>query len=149
MFNLIITIISIALVAALAVATIYYGGAAFSQGSARANAATLVSHAQQITAANTLYANASGGSFATNIADLVSNNYLGSIPTSSIAAAYAVDSNNQVTTTLSSGADQVCLEVDKTLDSTVNAVPTSAPAKQYGCWKDTANGNALKFFYKG
>lgn len=34
MFSLIITIISIALVTALAIATIYYGGSAFRQGSA-------------------------------------------------------------------------------------------------------------------
>ena len=42
MFSLIITIISIALVAALAVATIYYGGDAFNQGTTKAKASTIV-----------------------------------------------------------------------------------------------------------
>ena len=41
MFSLIITIISIALVAALALATIYYGGSAFNKSSATATASKL------------------------------------------------------------------------------------------------------------
>lgn len=65
MFSLIITIISIALVAALAVATIYYGGSAFTQGTAKANASALVSAGQQVTGALTLYANDNGGARAT------------------------------------------------------------------------------------
>jgi hypothetical protein len=55
MFSLIITIISIALVAALALATLYFGGDAFNQGSAKASASTLVNQASQINGANTLY----------------------------------------------------------------------------------------------
>jgi outer membrane PBP1 activator LpoA protein len=51
MFNLIITIISIALVVAMAAAAVYYGGTAFTQGTAKANAATLVTQAQQINGA--------------------------------------------------------------------------------------------------
>lgn len=42
MFSLIITIISIALVAALALATLYYGGASFSRGKEGREAARLI-----------------------------------------------------------------------------------------------------------
>lgn len=55
MFSLIITIISIALVGALAVASIYYGGDAFAQGSEKAGASTLVNQYQQIKGAADLY----------------------------------------------------------------------------------------------
>jgi hypothetical protein len=55
MFSLIITIISIALVAALALATLYYGGASWLRGGAAADAATLANQGQQIRAAMELY----------------------------------------------------------------------------------------------
>jgi hypothetical protein len=51
MFSLIITIISIALVAALALATIYYGGTAFNKGSSEARASQLINEGQQINGA--------------------------------------------------------------------------------------------------
>jgi hypothetical protein len=50
-FSLIITIISIALVAALAVAVIYYGGESQRQGAAKAAAATLLNQGAQIAGA--------------------------------------------------------------------------------------------------
>lgn len=55
MFSLIITIVSIALVAALAVATIFYGGDAMSRGQAAARAAAVVNGGEQIMAAVALY----------------------------------------------------------------------------------------------
>ena len=51
MFSLIITIISIALVAALALATLYYGGNAFNKGSAEANASKIINEGQQVNGA--------------------------------------------------------------------------------------------------
>lgn len=51
MFSLIITIISIALVTALALATIYYGGSAFRQGGDAAAAAKLINEGQQLAGA--------------------------------------------------------------------------------------------------
>lgn len=51
MFSLIITIISIALVTALALATIYYGGSAFRQGGDAAAAAKLINEGQQLSGA--------------------------------------------------------------------------------------------------
>lgn len=48
MFSLIITIVAIALVAALALATLYYGGAAFQKSTIEAQATRAITHGQQI-----------------------------------------------------------------------------------------------------
>lgn len=61
MFNLIITIIAIALVVVLTATSIFYGGEAFSNGAADAIAATFINQAQQVQAAGTLYAAQNGG----------------------------------------------------------------------------------------
>ncbi|MFK4132128.1 hypothetical protein ACI2KR_07495 [Pseudomonas luteola] len=87
MFALIISIIAIALVVALAGATLYYGGDAFSKGSARSTAAALVNQGQQISGAWTLYKADHGGSVPTGTSDaqlsaLVSGQYLAAVPTS-------------------------------------------------------------------
>lgn len=96
MFSLIITIISIALVAALALATLYYGGAAFNKGAAGATAARLINEGQQINGAVALYrADVGAGSSAavvTDLAGLVTEGYLSSVPADFAA-----------TTTLASG----------------------------------------------
>ena len=54
MFSLIISIIAIALVAALAGASVYYGGSAFNKGTAGADASAFVNAGQQIQGAFTL-----------------------------------------------------------------------------------------------
>ena len=79
MFSLIITIISIALVAALTLATIYYGGAAFNKGSAQANAAKIANQSQQLLGAVQMY-RADHGAWPASLAVLVSENYLKTIP---------------------------------------------------------------------
>ena len=75
MFNLIITIIAIILVAAVTGASVYYGGKAFNKSGADADAAALINGSQQIAAAFTLATAESktllGGNFA---------NYLASVP---------------------------------------------------------------------
>src|ERR1700730_4423918 len=93
MFSLIITIISIALVAALALATIYYGGSAFNRGSAQAQASTLISQAQQIAAAEVLYANDHAGAYDLTASDATLSGltsaptYLTTIPAAPTAVA--------------------------------------------------------------
>ncbi|MBM24170.1 MAG: hypothetical protein CL760_00280 [Chloroflexi bacterium] len=54
MFSLIISIIAIALVASLALASIYYGGDAFQEGTVKAEASTIVNQGQQVQAAVTM-----------------------------------------------------------------------------------------------
>lgn len=55
MFQLIVAVIAIALVIALTLASIFYGGEAFTRSSLKANVAAMVNQAQQISAAHTLY----------------------------------------------------------------------------------------------
>ena len=55
MFSLIVTITSIALVAALALATLYYGGSAVNKGAADATAAKILLQGQQLLGAAELY----------------------------------------------------------------------------------------------
>lgn len=55
MFSLILTIISIALTASMALATLYYGGSSFKDGSAKAEAARLHNQGQQILYAAELF----------------------------------------------------------------------------------------------
>lgn len=148
MFSLIITIISIALVAALAIATIYYGGSAFTQGSAKSAASTLVAHAQQIAGANTLYANDNGGTFTNDVGGLVAGSYLASRPKSPNAADYQVDTSNVVTAALNA-QDNICKQVNKSItgSETIGADSSIMANQQYGCY-GTA-GNAQTFFFKG
>ena len=81
MFALIITIISIALVAALALATIYYGGTAFNRNSTEIKAAEIMLQQQQIRAALTLYKVDHEGNAPQNLQTLISSNYLRQVPT--------------------------------------------------------------------
>lgn len=82
MFSLIITIISIALVAALALATLYYGGSAFNRGSAGAEAARLINEGQQVNGAVTIAKAdaAAGGTTVTTWGGLKTGNYLSQLP---------------------------------------------------------------------
>lgn len=79
MFSLIITVISIALVAALAVSTIYFGGDSFNQGTSQARANTLINQATQIDAARQLH-RAREGTYAADIGTLDDKDYLASAP---------------------------------------------------------------------
>lgn len=85
MFSLIITVISIALVAALALATLYYGGNAFNEGRARAEASKLHNHAQQLLGAADLFY-VQKGRYPTSEAELVSEGFLDSVPIASAPA---------------------------------------------------------------
>ncbi len=157
MFSLIITIISIALVAALAIASIYYGGDAFSQGSAKAAASTVVSQAQQVSAANTLYKNDNAGSNSADVATLVTDKYLQSAPNlptnigatdswtldgSSVTHAVA---NEEICSTINNqiGADNTTLIAA----SGATTFPTTGDiGTQYGC-AETAEAT-YTFLYK-
>lgn len=55
MFSLIITIVAIALVAALALATLYYGGTAFQKSTVSARATRVITHGQQIQGAQDMF----------------------------------------------------------------------------------------------
>ena len=105
MFSLIITIISIALVAALALATIYYGGDAFSRGSDAAEASQIVNEGQQLQGALTL-ANVDRAGV-TTLAGLVTEGYLSQQP-----ADWTMDAANGVFTKVAS-TDAACQAVNE------------------------------------
>lgn len=159
MFSLIISIISIALVAALAAATVYFGGAAFNKGSAGADASTFVNSGQQIAGAFTLAA--ADGYTVSTVADLQNgssvtgnNVYLSQIPTYKGKTLVLATSDDEATTgydeseylTVDVDSAQVCEEINKRangVDGTGKVVAVTAVSGLYGCV--TADTSA---FYK-
>jgi hypothetical protein len=136
MFQLIVAVISIALVAALALASIFYGGEAFTRGQLKAQVATMVNQAQQISGANTLYKNDNGGNDADTVAELVSPpnggvRYLtvDITPPSKIATgAWGIDNqatSPQIYVSLSPNAD-VTKVTDAVVDANVGEVVAGA-----------------------
>jgi hypothetical protein len=91
MFNLIVAVISIALIAAMAAASIFYGGEAFSNSTAKAQASTLVNNGQQISGAQQLYMIDNSGNREDTIGDFVSGGYLQALPTPPASAVDAGD----------------------------------------------------------
>jgi hypothetical protein len=71
MFTLIAVLLGISLAAAVAVATLYYGGSAFSSGGVQADATSLVDSGSQISGAATLYANQNAGALPASVAVMV------------------------------------------------------------------------------
>lgn len=148
MFSLIISIISIALVAALAAATVYFGGAAFNKGSAGADASTFVNAGQQISGAFTLAA--ADGFSPTTVAELntglgtgtVKEVYLAQIPSYKGTSLDGIVTNGTVGKyVVSEVSDQVCAEVVKRAkgnDAEVDTQAAFAPTGLYGCVESTA-----------
>jgi hypothetical protein len=85
MFSLIITIISIALVSALALATLYYGGQAFNSGYSLTEASKIVNQAQQLLGAATVF-QADYKRPPHDLAELTSLQYLSNLPTNGVGA---------------------------------------------------------------
>ena len=97
MSNLIITVISIALVAVAALMGTYYGGSAFMEGQAKAQANSFIAGAQQVAAAWQMYAVNNGGSFTLTDADWTDGtstdlvpNYLTQLPSYSSSTLHTV-----------------------------------------------------------
>lgn len=134
MFSLIIAIISIALVAALAIASVYYGGSAFTSGSAKASASTLVNQAQQIAAAWTMYANDNGGSAPADISTALVPNYLQSVPTapaSVTTGTWGISGSNVEVSVTSSN---VCSEVNSEAGLGTAVSATQPTGAVYSCF---------------
>lgn len=148
MFNLIITIISIALIAAVAIASTYYGGSAFTEGTAKANAATVVSQAQQIAAANVLFKNDNSGTDAANVAALQAGGYLQSAPVLPTTIGASLDLNNGDVESILTNA-KVCDLINKQLDPQVESPLASLGTKQYGCVTVGTEPAVMTFQYKG
>lgn len=119
MFSLIITIISVALVAALALATLYFGGQFVNDGQARATMTKIVQEGNQVVGALELY-KTDHGSFPSGTseeiaAELVSKEYLRQVP----SGEWEFRNDFAVRTDLTAEA---CLSVNQKLG--VNEVPS-------------------------
>lgn len=125
MFSLIITIISIALVAALALATIYYGGSAFTKGGDSAKAAQLINEGQQLQGARTLAIADNKLSTVSTVAGLQTQNYLSQLPAGWVTTTDVTPASGEFVSAAQS--DAVCAAVNAksgntgaaTLDATV------------------------------
>jgi hypothetical protein len=142
MFSLIITIISIALVAALALASIYYGGNAFTSGSAKSAAAAVVNQAQQISAAWVMYANDNGGSDPAALGDLVTGEYLQVVPKPSKAsvtdsAAVWTISGTSLNLAMGASKDSVCESIVSSIEAGATVASAQNGDRQYDCFGAT------------
>ena len=149
MFQLIVAVISIALVAALAIASIYYGGEAFQKSSLKANVTTLVNGGQQIAGAQALYKTDHSGIPSTAISTLVldadGNQYLTAAPGVSGAAAgdwtLNADGSIAVVDVNTAGTLEICNEAAKQAGEAVFADLAAldtvlSPVGQFGCFTD-------------
>lgn len=149
MFNLIVAVISIALIAAMAAASIFYGGAAFSSGTAQAQATTLINNGQQVSGAQQLYMIDNSGNRATTLATLTTGGYLQAVPTPpSVAGGFtapgwAIDDDGRVaviTFETRAVANSICSEVASQGGIDVTAAAGATPVvgdlgtSQYGCF---------------
>lgn len=146
MFSLIITIISIALVAALALATIYYGGSSFNKGSNDAAAAQRINEGQQINGAIAMAkADVASGTLTTAPADVaaLAPDYLAQVPAGWLGTS-AVTANSGVVTgpTLTAGVCGVVNTRAGLATAPADIAAAATAASVYGC---TA-GNVM--FYK-
>lgn len=144
MFSLIITIISIALVAALALATLYYGGSAFNRGSTGATAARLINEGQQINGAVQIakadFASESIAAAVVDVDGLVAGKYLAQLPSGWDGAATL---ESGLVMTAANVGIEVCDEVNKRAKLTGAVTETSGI---YGCVQ-SAQGVDGKVFY--
>ena len=149
MVNLIITLISIALIAAVAVAALYNGGDAFRQGSAKSSAAQLVNAGQQISAANVLYANDNGGSYTTDITDLNDGSYLSSTPRVPDGfGTPTIEAGNVIKIADTDGADEICEAVNVQAGEPADTIlgDETDVTGAFGCFG--ASGTSATFVFK-
>ena len=141
MFSLIITIISIALVAALALATLYYGGSAFNRGSAGAEAARLINEGQQLNGAVAIAEAdaAAGGTPVSTWDGLVTGNYLSQLP-----SGLGLTGTAAIGVVVKDVTADVCTEINKRAGHAAAAVDTTGEQPGvYGC-----NVADSEFYYK-
>ena len=149
MVNLIITLISIALIAAVAVAALYNGGDAFRQGSAKSSAAQLVNAGQQISAANILYANEHAGTYASSLNQLTTDGeYLSSVPRT--PEGFTINpaiSSNVISIQNASGSDEICKAVNKQAGYSEDILSEDTDVTRgFGCYG--TSGTIATFVFK-
>lgn len=157
MFSLIITIISIALVAALALATLYYGGDAFNKGTAQAEAARIMNQGQQLMGAADLYY-ADKNEWPASPQVLEAEGYLKKVP----VAAASMDSAYAQTTlewtmpepgkpvfTLAPRGTDVCRSVNKLSYGLDGILPKALTGLASQCYGETMGAHIVVFAKSG
>jgi hypothetical protein len=117
MYHLLVGVIAVALFAALTLTGAFYLGPAFTKATIKAHVTTMISQAQQISAANTLY-NADEAKNIQAIDDLVTFGYLKEVPTTPVVAA---DDAQWELVFGATAADKAYLEIDLGGDATDQA----------------------------
>lgn len=143
MVSLIITIISIALVAALALATLYYGGNAFNRGSVGADAASLINAGQQVNGAVAIYQADLAANITTEVLDLnelSQAGYLAQVPAPFDGATLLADK----AATKNGLTAELCEEINKRAGRDATVALTTRDGV-YGC---TSIEGARTFYYK-
>jgi hypothetical protein len=116
MFSLILVLVSILLVAALVVATLWFGGSGFTTGQVAAQAARVVNESSQIQGAVEDYKVNNADSLPASMSDLINGGYLNGAPSASWS--FATDSVQSMI------LDQpACLRADSMLGYSFSAVP--------------------------
>ncbi len=154
MFSLIISIIAIALVAALALASIYYGGSAFQEGSADAEASTAVNQGQQIQAAFTMAAVAedTNASTVAELSNTTGGVFLKETPKMR-GLAWTKDASNAGYISVQVNSKAICESIEERFDSvkTLESVAdlNSVLSKQaFGCFEDSTPTATYVAYYK-
>jgi type II secretory pathway pseudopilin PulG len=119
MFSLITVILAVALVAALAVATIWLGGSHFTDARKTAAAARVINEGQQIVGAINYYRVSNQGSMPGTLNDLVAGNYLRVLPNS--GNAWQIIDNYVITSGLS---EDDCKEANQKVGYNWTSVPS-------------------------
>lgn len=121
MFSLIITVVSIALVAVLAFLAIYYGGDAWSNSNQKAIAAKTINGGQQIAGAVQMYRNDTGNVPA-DLWELTSNGrYLSNLP----EGAWTTGTDSVVAAV----NEAQCMEINSQLGLGLTSVPSCSDAQ--------------------
>ncbi len=141
MFSLIITLIAVALVVALALATVYFGGTVSRDGAAQAQAAALVNHGQQLLSAADLFS-VSNGRWPASMAELVSGGYLSTVPTlTSAQAAWTQPVAGQPTFVLASGVSAAtCRAVNRKTRGDDGILTRAYPGYATQCYGASLSG---------
>lgn len=149
MFALIIAIIAIALTVYLAVSTLFYGGDALSNGSARAITASFINQGQQINGAHTLYKNDNAGArLGTDdtLQVLVEQKFLSSIPKPSVGSAWAIDAEEEyvriVSSSVVAGEDVDASIIPTEVCGLINE-QAGVDGETFGCDADATGGPAV------
>lgn len=141
MFQLIVAVIAIALVIALTLASIFYGGEAFTRSSLKANVAAMVNQAQQISGAHTLYKTDFSRN-ATSLQALEDAGYLAEVPTAPKIAKIDAATDKVVEWQYRPANGGVYLELGNEPEETCKAVAQNGAGK---C-QDAAGNDGNEFF---